>query len=46
MVPKFIMGTIPLDDKAWQDYKAQLKALGVEENISMTQAAYERYLKR
>jgi putative aldouronate transport system substrate-binding protein len=46
MIPKFIMGTAPLNDQTWADFKAQLKALGVEENIRITQAAYERYLKR
>jgi hypothetical protein len=45
-VPKFIMGTIPLDDTAWESFKNQLRAYGADENLRITQAAYERYLKR
>jgi ABC-type glycerol-3-phosphate transport system substrate-binding protein len=45
-VPKFIMGTMNLDDAAWADFKAQLKSLGIEENIRIQQAAYDRWLKR
>jgi hypothetical protein len=46
MIPKFIMGTAPLNDQSWTDFKAQLKTLGIEENLRLTQTAYERYLKR
>jgi hypothetical protein len=45
-VPKFIMGTTPLNDKTWADFKAQLKALGIEENLRIQQEAYDRYLAR
>ncbi|MDR2178655.1 MAG: hypothetical protein LBP20_11560 [Treponema sp.] len=45
-VPKFIMGTLPLNDQTWADFKAQLKNLGIEDNIRIQQAAYDRYLKR
>jgi hypothetical protein len=40
------MGTIPLNDQTWVDFKTQLKNLGVEENVRIWQAAYDRYLKR
>jgi putative aldouronate transport system substrate-binding protein len=45
-VPKFIMGTTPLNDQTWADFKAQLRNLGIDENISIQQAAYDRYMKR
>jgi putative aldouronate transport system substrate-binding protein len=45
-VPKFIMGTQPLNDQTWAEFKTQLKNLGIEEQIRIQQAAYDRYLKR
>jgi putative aldouronate transport system substrate-binding protein len=45
-VPKFIMGTQPLNDQAWAQFKAQLRNLGIEENIRIQQAAYDRWIKR
>jgi hypothetical protein len=45
-LPKFIMGTQPLNDQAWAEFKATLRNLGAEENIRIQQAAYERWLKR
>jgi putative aldouronate transport system substrate-binding protein len=45
-VPKFIMGTLPLNDQTWAEFKAQLKTLGMEDAIKIQQAAYDRYLKR
>jgi ABC-type glycerol-3-phosphate transport system substrate-binding protein len=45
-VPKFIMGTQPLNDRTWAEFKAQLQAYGNDENLRINQAAYERYLKR
>jgi putative aldouronate transport system substrate-binding protein len=45
-IPKFIMGTLPLNDRAWADFKAQLKALGIDDTLRIRQAAYDRYLKR
>jgi putative aldouronate transport system substrate-binding protein len=45
-VPKFIMGTQPLNDQTWAEFKAQLRNLGIEENIRIQQAAYDRWLKR
>ncbi|HHV10839.1 MAG TPA: extracellular solute-binding protein [Clostridiales bacterium] len=46
MILKFIMGTEELNDSSWEDFKAQIKAFGVEENIAINQAAYERYNNR
>jgi putative aldouronate transport system substrate-binding protein len=46
LVPKFIIGTTPLNDQTWAEFKAQLKNLGIEENIRIQQAAYDRWLKR
>jgi putative aldouronate transport system substrate-binding protein len=45
-VPKFIMGTQPLNDQTWAEFKAQVRNLGIEDNIRIQQAAYDRYLKR
>lgn len=45
-VPQFIMGTVPLNDQTWTDFKSQLKNLGIEENLHIQQAAYDRWLKR
>jgi hypothetical protein len=45
-IPKFIMGTQPLNDQAWAEFKATLRSLGAEENLRIQQAAYERWLKR
>jgi putative aldouronate transport system substrate-binding protein len=45
-VPKFIMGTQPLNDQTWAEFKAQLRNLGIEDNIRIQQAAYDRWLKR
>ena len=45
-IPKFIMGTMPLDDDAWAEFKGQLVSLGLEENLEIRQEAYERYLNR
>ncbi|MDR0707990.1 MAG: hypothetical protein LBF60_08990 [Treponema sp.] len=44
--PKFIMGTTPLNDQTWADFKSQLRNLGIEEQIRIQQAAYDRWLKR
>jgi hypothetical protein len=46
MVPKFIMGTVVLNDASWADFKKQLRSLGLDENLPLIQAAYDNYLKR
>jgi hypothetical protein len=45
-LPKFIMGTQPLNDQTWTEFKSQLRNLGIYENIKIQQAAYDRWLKR
>jgi putative aldouronate transport system substrate-binding protein len=45
-IPQFIMGTQPLNDQAWAEFKATLRNLGAEENLRIQQAAYDRWLKR
>jgi hypothetical protein len=46
MVPKFIMGTVALDDASWNDFKKQLRSLGLDKNLRLVQAAYDSYLTR
>ncbi|HHV10784.1 MAG TPA: hypothetical protein GXX75_10970 [Clostridiales bacterium] len=46
MILKFITGTEELNKTTWESFKTQMKALGVDENIAINQAAYERYMKR
>lgn len=46
MVAKFIMGTEELNDATWTDFKAQLIKFGLEDNLAIQLAAYERYLVR
>jgi putative aldouronate transport system substrate-binding protein len=45
-IPKFIMGTLPLNDQNWAEFKTQLRNIGIEEQIRIQQAAYDRWLKR
>lgn len=46
MVLKFILGAEELNEQSWADYKAQLEAFGIQDNIEIQQAAYERYQTR
>lgn len=46
MIPKFIMGTVALDDATWTDFKKQLGSLGMTENLRLTQKAYDAYMNR
>lgn len=46
MVPKFIMGTEPLNDESFKDFVNQLKEYGIDDNIIFTQTAYDNYLER
>lgn len=46
MVVKFILGTEELNDTTWAAYKKQLISYGLDDNIAIQQAAYDRYLKR
>jgi hypothetical protein len=45
-IPKFIMGTEDLTEESWATFVEQLKTYGIEENIRIQQAAYDRYLQR
>ena len=46
MVLKFILGEEKLDESTWSKFKAQLESAGLNENVAVQQAAYDRYLKR
>lgn len=46
MVLKFILGDEELNETSWSNFKAQLEADGVSDNIAIQQAAYDRYLAR
>jgi len=46
MVQQFIMGTTPFSQQAYNDFKAQLISLGLEDNIRIQQEALNRYLSR
>ncbi len=46
MILKFIIGTDEVNETTWAEFKAQLEAYGVEDNVAIQQAAYERYLAR
>jgi putative aldouronate transport system substrate-binding protein len=45
-VPKFIIGTVPLNQQTWNEYVSQIKALGIDENLKIYQEAYDKYLAR
>lgn len=46
MVPKFIIGTEPLNADSWKAYLDQLNALGLQDILDARQSAYDRYLAR
>ncbi|MGI6576927.1 MAG: extracellular solute-binding protein [Eubacteriales bacterium] len=43
---KVIMGIEPLNDKTWESFVDTIKTMGIDEIVSITQAAYNRYLSR
>jgi hypothetical protein len=45
-VLKFILGDQVLDDASWNEYVNQIKTYGIDENIAIQQAAYDRYKVR
>ena len=45
-VPAFITGSKPLNDTTWTAFVAQLRAYGSDELAAITQATYDRYMKR
>ena len=44
MILKFIVGAEPLS--GFDGYVAQIKAMGMERAIELTQAAYDRYMAK
>lgn len=46
MVPKFIMGTEELTEESFAAYVEQINSLGLQECISMKQAAYDEYMAK
>lgn len=46
MILKFILGSEELNETSWAEFKAQLESYGVEDNIVIQQAAYDRYMAR
>ncbi len=46
MVLKFILGDEKLDKTSWEEYKKQIETFGVNDNIAIMQAAYDRYQQR
>ena len=45
-IVKFILGTEELNDQSWADFKVQIETFGLQDNLTIQQAAYERYLAR
>lgn len=45
MIYKFICGELSIDD-TWDDYISTLESLGLQENIDIQTAAYQRWLNR
>jgi len=41
---KFITGTVKLNDASWQEYLNTLKSMKLDEAVSISQAALDRYL--
>lgn len=46
MVLRFVLGDVELNESSWETYVNQIKAYGIEENIAIQQAAYDRFLAR
>lgn len=44
MVPKFILGTVELNDDTWAEYVQRVNSLGAEENCRMQQKYYDKYI--
>lgn len=45
-VGKVIMGMTELNDATWAEFQNQLTTMGMDTVVEITQAAYDRYLKR
>ncbi|WP_033165416.1 extracellular solute-binding protein [Clostridium sp. KNHs205] len=46
MVLKFILGDEELSENSWSNFKTQLEAYGVNDNIAIQQTAFDRYEAR
>jgi putative aldouronate transport system substrate-binding protein len=46
MIPKFIMGAEPLNETTWANFINRLRGFGIEENLAIHQAAYNRFIVR
>ena len=46
MIPKYIMGTEDLTKESFEAFKEQVKSLGADRCIELTQAAYDRYMAK
>lgn len=46
MVLKFILGDEKLDTTSWESFKKQIESYGINDNIAIMQAAYDRYQSR
>lgn len=46
MVLKFILGEEKLDENSWSKFKSQIESFGLNENVAIQQAAYDRYIAR
>jgi hypothetical protein len=46
MISKFIMGTEKFDEAAFEAFKNQLIAYGIQDNIDLMQASYARFMAR
>lgn len=45
-IPQYIMGTTEFNPEVFEAFKQQLITLGLEENMAIHQAAYDRFLSR
>ena len=46
LAPQFIVGTKSLDDESWNNYLAELEAIGLSLMLETNQTGYDRYLDR
>lgn len=46
MVLKFILGEEKLDENSWSKFKTQIESFGLNDNVAIQQAAYDRYVAR
>lgn len=46
MIPKFILGTEPLNEETWAAFVQKLNDLGMQDMVDARQSAYDRYMAR